>query len=59
MSDDFKPLAQPSGAGVTPPPNTADRRTAHAAEFSAHQLGQINKKMDHLIEAIEKLSARL
>jgi hypothetical protein len=36
----------------------ADMRTAHASEYAAYQLGQISRKLDRLIEAIEKLAAK-
>jgi hypothetical protein len=36
--------------GTVPPP---DARMAGAAEYAAYQLGQINRKLDRLIEALE------
>jgi hypothetical protein len=34
----------------------ADERVAYAAEFAAHQLGQIDAKLGRLIEIIERNS---
>jgi hypothetical protein len=41
---------QPLESGLMPV--TAEMRLAHAAEYAAYQLGQINKKLDELIERI-------
>ncbi len=57
--NDRSPLEQPSGQGAAPPPNISDRRAAHAAEFSAEQLGQINNEIDRIIEAIKELVDKL
>lgn len=35
----------------------ADERVAYAAEFAAHQLGQINGKLGRLIEIMERRTA--
>jgi hypothetical protein len=32
----------------------ADERIAYAAEFVAHQLGQINEKLGHFMEMMER-----
>jgi hypothetical protein len=60
VNKDYEPVPRPiiSPGSTVQPPNISDRRTAHAAEYSAYQLGQINKKLDQLIEAIEKLASR-
>jgi hypothetical protein len=47
---DFDPGFSPSSV---PPPEI---RLAAAAEYTAFQMGQINRKLDILIEAIQKLS---
>ena len=36
----------------------ADERVAYAAEFAAHQLGQIGEKLGRLIEILERTTAR-
>ena len=36
----------------------ADERVAYAAEFAAHQLGQIDDKLGRLIEIMERGAAR-
>jgi len=36
----------------------ADDRMAYAAEFAAHQLGQINEKLGKLVELMESNAAR-
>jgi hypothetical protein len=36
----------------------ADERVAHAAEFAAHRLGQIDEKLARLIDIMERASAR-
>jgi hypothetical protein len=60
VNKDYEPFSRPIGSrgGITAPPNISDRRTARATEYSAYQLGQISKKLDRLIEAIEKLASR-
>jgi hypothetical protein len=60
VNKDYEPVPRPIGSpgGAIPPPHISERRAAHAAEYSAYQLGQINKKLDRLIEAIEKLASR-
>ena len=55
MSSDFQPIRDAPGIGGI---MTADARTAHAAEYTAYHLGQLNKKMDRLIAAIEVLAAK-
>jgi hypothetical protein len=58
--DKFRPYETPEArGGVVPPPNVSDRRTAHAAEYSARQLEEINQKLGRLIEAIERLATRM
>jgi hypothetical protein len=58
VNRDYEPMRQPDALpGLIPPPKTSDQRTAHAAEYSAYQLGQISKKLDSLIAAVEKLAA--
>jgi hypothetical protein len=59
LNKDFEPVPQPAVTHSSiPPANISDRRAAHAAEYSAYQLGQISKKLDLLIEAIEKLASK-
>jgi hypothetical protein len=60
VNKDYEPVSRPidSRGGIMPPQHISDRRAAHAAEYSAYQLGQISKKLDRLIEAIEKLASR-
>ena len=36
----------------------ADERLAYAAEFAAHQLGQIDEKLGRLIEILERSAVR-
>jgi hypothetical protein len=36
----------------------ADERVAYAAEFAAHQLGQIDDKLGRLIEIMERRTAQ-
>ena len=36
----------------------ADERLAYAAEFAAHQLGQIDEKLGRLIEILERTAVR-
>jgi len=36
----------------------ADERTAYAAEFAAYRLGQIDEKLGHLIEIMERGTAQ-
>jgi hypothetical protein len=36
----------------------AEERIAYAAEFAAHQLGQIDEKLGRLIEIMERRSAQ-
>jgi hypothetical protein len=53
-------LSEPSqSVGFIVPPDTSSRQGAPAAEYSAAQLGQINHKLDKLIEAIDRLAERL
>ncbi|WGJ15292.1 hypothetical protein QEV83_03070 [Methylocapsa sp. D3K7] len=60
IASEFEPLDQtPSPGGFTQAQNIADRRTARASEYAAAQLGELNRKMDRLIEAFEKLAAKL
>ena len=59
VNRDYEPISRPIGSpGTAIPPNISDRRAAHAAEYSAYQLGQISKKLDRLIAAIEKLASK-
>ncbi len=51
MKADFLPV-QPRTGG-----SDASYRTTHALEYMAYHLGQIDKKLDLLIELLEKLSA--
>ncbi len=48
--NDFNPPYAPE---TTPPP---EARQALAAEYAAFQLGQINRKLDRLIAAFERLA---
>ncbi len=48
MKADFLPV-QPRTGGAD-----AYYRMAHALEYAAHQLGQINRKLDLLMAALEK-----
>jgi hypothetical protein len=54
VTQDFVPM--PTGYRLES--IAADMRTAHASEYAAYQLGQISRKLDRLIEAIEKLAAK-
>ena len=49
MESDFQP-EQFSGIAV---PAYPDARMAHASEYAAYQLGQINRRLGRLIELIE------
>jgi hypothetical protein len=59
ISEEFIPFEPPQSVGFIVPPDTSCRQGARAAEYSAAQLGQINRKLDKLIEAIERLAERL
>jgi hypothetical protein len=50
METDFSPNHTPEH---TPPP---DARIAAAAEHAAYQLGQINRRLDRLTAAVERLA---
>jgi hypothetical protein len=51
LENDFAP-----GFGARRIP-TIDERTLDATQYAAHQLGQINKKLDRLIAVFERLAA--
>jgi hypothetical protein len=53
MESEFLPILAPD----TPIENEA--RIAVASEYTAYQMGQINRKLDRLIAAIESLTAKL
>jgi hypothetical protein len=58
ISEEFFP-SEAQSIGFIVPPDTSCRQGARAAEYSAAQLGQINRKLDKLIEAIDRLAERL
>jgi hypothetical protein len=58
ISEEFIPFEAPESGGFLVPPDTSSRQGARAAEYSAGQLGQINRKLDKLIEAIDRLAER-
>lgn len=58
ISEEFMPCEPPESTGFIVAPDTSSRQGARAAEYSAAQLGQINRKLDKLIEAIERLAER-
>jgi hypothetical protein len=45
----------PQSVGFVVPPDRSWRKGARAAEYSADQLEQINRKLDQLIEEIDRL----
>jgi hypothetical protein len=53
FENDFEP-APPSGSGID---NQSALRQAAALEYIAYHMGQIDKKLDRLIEASERLAA--
>ena len=59
ISEDFIPSEPPESIGFLVTSDTSCRQVARAAEYSAAQLGQINRKLDKLIEAIDRLTERL
>jgi hypothetical protein len=59
ISEEFIPFEPHESIGFLVPPDTSSRQGARAAEYSAAQLGQINRKLDKLIEAIDRLAERL
>jgi hypothetical protein len=59
ISEEFIPSEPPESIGFIVPPDTSSRQGARAAEYAAAQLGQINRKLDKLIEAIDRLAERL
>jgi hypothetical protein len=58
ISQEFIPFEPTDPIGFFVPPDTSSRQGARAAEYSAAQLGQINRKLDKLIEAIDRLAER-
>jgi hypothetical protein len=52
MNDDFNP-------GYTPEtmPN-AEMRIANAAEYAAYQLGQINRRLDQIVDVLGRMAAK-
>jgi hypothetical protein len=61
ISQEFEPH-EPFSQGkdsFVPPRDNSDRRTAKASEYTAGQLFEMNKKLDRLIEAIDRLAAKL
>jgi hypothetical protein len=54
MLSDYEPLRAQGDSTFL----SADARTAHAAEYAAYQLGQINRKLDRLIYVLEAIEAR-
>jgi hypothetical protein len=58
ISEEFMPFEPPESTGFIVAPDTSSRQGARAAEYSAAQLGQINRKLDKLIEAIDRLAER-
>jgi hypothetical protein len=49
MEQDFDPGYYPSSMPL-------DIRLSRAAEYAAYQLGQINRKLDRLVEAAERIA---
>ena len=49
MEQDFDPGYYPSSMPL-------DIRLSRAAEYAAYQLGQINRKLDRLAEAVERIA---
>jgi hypothetical protein len=58
ISEEFFPFEPPESIGFIVPPDTSSRQGVRAVEYSAAQLGQINRKLDKLIEAIDRLAER-
>jgi hypothetical protein len=58
ISEEFIPFELPQSDGFIVPPDTSSRQAVRAAEYSAAQLGQINRKLDKLIEAIDRLAGK-
>jgi len=52
LEQDFDPGYYPSSMPL-------DIRLSRAAEYAAHQLGQINRKLDRLVEAAERIADSL
>jgi len=52
MDQDFDPGYYPSSMPL-------DIRLSRAAEYAAYQLGQINRKLDRLVEAAERIAGSL
>jgi len=52
MEQDFDPGYYPSSMPL-------DIRLSRAAEYAAYQLGQINRKLDRLVEAAERIAGSL
>ena len=48
----------PQSIGFVVPPDRSWRQGTRAAEYSAAQLDEINRKLDQLIEAIDRLAER-
>jgi len=59
ISEEFIPFEPPESIGFLVTADTSGRQGARAAEYSAAQLGQINRKLDKLIAAIEGLAQSL
>ena len=59
ISEEFIPSEPPESIGFLVASDTSSRQGARAAEYSAAQLGQMNRKLDKLIEAIDRLAERL
>jgi hypothetical protein len=49
----------PQSVGFVVPPDRSWRQGTRAAEYSAAQLDEINRKLDQLIEATDRLAERL
>jgi hypothetical protein len=52
MEQDFDPGYYPSSMPL-------DIRLSRATEYAAYQLGQINRKLDRLVEAAERIAGSL
>jgi hypothetical protein len=52
LEQDFDPGYYPSSMPL-------DIRLSRAAEYAAYQLGQINRKLDRLVEAAERIARSL
>jgi hypothetical protein len=59
VSEEFVPMTDQPSQSIFPPSDSSPRQLARAAEYSAAQLGQINRKLDRLIAIAERFAAGL